>query len=592
AAKHIKAGLSTEDAKAKAFEDLTELSQNGSDLNAEYARLGGDRAVITGLSAQRKEFEALGINIDFESNSAKAEMEKYKAELRDKTGSVEHAKELLDAAEEGRKNSIQNIAGEMAKRMGKSDDDTINNIKNILSKADASTSFDDIKNKLSSSIKGVSADTIEKSLEANYSKFTKEVQYNQEITELQHALAAHKSYDKGIEMFNGKIGDALPEDVKAQIVQQMRNVYDVNLYSTNEDSLGFQMNQIIKQYSDGLDNAECKSKVDALKKKMTEEFSAHYESVIKQYGNAIREFNTAKKYREEMDAVYTMSMIGEVQHQREFHIEMNMDPTSNQLLINDSLLQKMHSNGDYAGAGVLMQQLIDGIKRHDYDTVNKLGFDAETVNKLKQWEQSGDYKRLDGIAGLGAFDAAHMGSLTDKMGGNSLSAVKAALAQLTRVAESKTRIERFRIAEQDAAQNETRCRADVKQVSEQIDLAFRGKEFDNLIGLIKDSNGKVAGDASSMRAALRDMLDAVGNGLSKNDDKVTEMIDQLIHLRDDNLDNPAITNVLDSYINAISRAEEANYHAERTLLLRDQISDLDSAIREILPKIKDFSGGK
>ena len=599
AAQMVQKGEATpEEAMAAAQQKVSAM--NLAEQAKEYAKLGGDRKLAAGLAGGLVEFAGAKNKIDW-ANKAE-ELHATEQELRvngKKLGSAKEIKVEL-AATEGKQNEfIQGIATAMAQALGKNDSADVKNIAKILSNADESTTFTDITKQVAGKLGISDVDQVGKSLETRYTDFVSgNLGYSSEIADLRTMIAAQNHLDKGEEMFRSKLGVDVSNADKAALMEVFRNVNDSNLYSTNENSLGYQKNKIIEKYADvgGLDNIECRKEVSDMEHRMKADLDVEMQRFEAKYASAIREHDIAQKYKQEMQAVDTMAIMTEIQHQREFHINMNMDVPSIQAVVNDSLIQKLHNDGDYAGAGMKLQQLVDAIKRHDNDAVTKLGFDDETIEKMKSWESQGLTKRLDGIAGLGAFDASHMGSTLVNMGGTSMEGMETALARLTSVAERKMIIEKFNVAAGAYAQQEAQARNIVKQVSNSIATTFTGKEFEDLYKEIAGMNKKAAGNAQEFADTLRATLDSVNEGRANiNDEWIQKNLTALRDFRSKKIEEPggmAIANTIDYFINGITQATVANDSMNMTNSVKNDISWMNSEINEILLKIKDWQGGK
>lgn len=596
-AENIKQGQSSEEARRNAEKSVGRL-RTGEAIE-QYKKMGGDEAYAVGLSKGFKEFKSAGIQIDFDSADSKKKLVDFEKQLRAKAkGGAQEISVKLNAELNSQHGFIQQLAGDVARGMGIGNDkEAVKNISKILEKTDEKTSFNDVVSDISRKL-GVQNDGVERALNANgYQDFvSKKMQSNNDIADLRAVLDAQECYDKGEEMFRSKIGNAVSAADKNEILTVFKNVNDANLSSTNPESLGYKQNQIIMKYEDGYEDPACKAEVEELKKQMDAELDNRLQKFDAKYAGAIREHDIAQKYKQEMGAVDTMAMMTEYQHQREFHISTNMDVPSVQTIFNDSLIQSMHEKGNYAGAGLKMQQLIDAIKQHDVPAAKQLGFDDSTVEKLAQWEAQGLDKRLEGIRGLGVLDAAHMGSTLVDMGGGSMVGMQTGLARLTSIAEQKIIIDKFNDAANAFANQEGNARNMVKQVANSIENIFSGSEWNALHGQIKDMNGRIVTNQSEFASALKATLESVNNGTKNIDDPIIQS--NLSALREfrakpENQNNMTIVNGTSRFLDyGIAQATTANDSQDLVNAIRNDISSLDAKIRENLAKLKGMQGEK
>ncbi len=590
---YMKKGDSYDEAQKKAYEDMLNVTTSGADVNEEFKKLGGASKVAEGLAKGLKEFADAGIKlIDFDSR--KDDIAKIESEIRaDAKGDKATIQAKLSNAKNKQSVELENYTAQIAKEIGMTDDASMKNIKAVLSNADQNTSFADIVGQISSKL-NIESVQAEKAMAANYSGFAQGVQFNQEVARYTAALEAREEFDKGAEMFRSKIGSGVPKADADAMIRHFNNVQDEDIHSTNEESLGYKINQIIQKYDKGMDDAACQIEVDQLSRRMKAELTEHIEQFGARNASAIREHDIAQKYKQEMEAVEPMSILKEINHQREHHISMNMDVPSVQTLINDTMLQEMHDKGNYRDAGIKIQQLVDNIISHNFEEAAKLGFNEDTIEKLKQWEAQGELKRLEGIRGLGVFDASNMGSVFDNMGGGAMSGMQTALARITSVAEKKVMIDKFGGAIENFLQQEASARASVKYVLNSIDNTFAGAEWADLYGKIKDMNGHTVTNEKEFTAALKETLRAVHDGKrTENDELVSTNMKALINFRSLHKGDRVIEDAVRMLQqDGMAKATAAVEHETNANALRNKKSSLESQIAEITLKMKPFADSK
>ncbi|MBO5229674.1 MAG: hypothetical protein J6B20_02675 [Clostridia bacterium] len=597
-------GLLTEKymAEGKSFEDarrdakLKTFNMNENEKQDLYNELGGDNKLADGLARGLKGLSGLDLDlgVDFKDEKIKQRLKKLESELRLKaqSGSDNIGTELA-AATEKQTNAINSMAYSMAQAMGKEGDEkTVKAIAKTLEKVEAGTAFESVVGKIADAA-GVDEKEAQKTAAIFMAQTTDSafVQNSHDMHALKAALEAAKLYEKGDEMFRGKIGDSVSAEDKQAILQIVADVNDEDYTSTNENSLGFKINAIIESYEGkgGLDNPACQAAIDAEKKRMKAMLDAKLKEFEARYADDIRRHDVSKKFVESKNAIDTMSMMTEYQHQREFHIGTKMDAMSVQVVVNDSKIQEMHNRGDYAGAGLVLQQVVDKVMQHDYEGAKSLGVDQDTIDKLRFWEQRGDTDRLNGIRGLGVLDAAHMGSTSAAMGGDTMLGMETAFAQVTSLAEKKIIINKFNAALEDAAHNEARARSEVNQILGQIETNFSGamwKELRNQLGVASES------DFTNL---LRDTMIAVNSGTSLKNEKVKKVTEAFEKFRDAHINDLAYQEQLGiakTFTLGIARANEANELSDRQDELNNGIKAQEGSLQEQMAKLKNLPGAK
>ena len=594
-AQQLAEGKSEEEAKTFAADRIDQLKKEGKNLAKEYDLLGGDKKLVDGVAGDLKEFRGLGLSLNFEDDAVKKAVMEAEQKLRAKTKNKANVEALLSEENKKEAQELKTTATSMLEAMKvEATEENIKSVQNILKE---SKSSEDMVKKISETL-GVDAGAVQFSEEQFVNLSSAREQRMAAIAEYQSVLEAYKLQEKGEEMFMSKIGPGVSTADKDRILEVFRNVNDENLASSNVNSLGYKLNVIIKENGGNMDDPKVRALMEAERNKMKAQLDTEFKAFGDKYGNEIRQYDTAKKFKEEMNAVETMSVMTEVQHQREFHIGTRMDTQSIQTVVNDSLIQDMHSKGDYAGAGLKLQMLVDCIKKHDIDEARNLGFDQQTVDKLAEWEKNEKTKaRLDGIRGLGELDAAHMGSITSSMGGGSWTGMETALAKLTAVSEKNILIKKFETALNDAASNEARARSQVSEVLNQIDATFSGEMWRNerILEIFAEKTGTMFENGQQFADKLTEALNAVNYGADKDDPNIKPYIEAFNAVQKEYLGQPGMEVLTDAarmFNNAIARADEANMWSTRQDEINHGIGSFKSELQEIMAKLKAFAGGK
>ena len=413
-----------------------------------------------------------------------------------------------------------------------------------------------------------------------------------DIAELSAALAASQAYDRSNKFISDNFGNfASPEDIKTAL-SALQNYQDTNLNSTNVNSCGYRIQHEV--YEAGLQGDDAAKAISRIKK----ELGAIADNVVgnfnAKYANEIREYSTAKKFAEEKLAAEAIGTATAIQEQREFHVNVNMDTTDVQMIVNDGLIQKLHAEGKFDEGGYKLQQLINAIEAHDYTTANKLGFDENTVNQLKILEEKGEAKRLKSIKELGEFDAAFL-STSDSMGGSSLGGIGAVVGQLTRIAENKIIMDKLDIYINDNLGKESQCRNAVEYAMKKIATDFKvgGKEWNDLLngklGTLMTENGQAITTQQQLAEEVGNIVKQVHEGtLSRDNQRVKDMENALNAVKAANLDNVVIANTIDLFTQGIANGTLANQYAENARLGRIQKSETNAGTQEALKKMKPF----
>ena len=597
-AQQLAEGKSEEEAKTFAADRINQLTNEGKNLAKEYDLLGGDKKLLDGVAGDVKEFRGLGLSLNFEDDAIKKAVMEAEQKLRAKTKNKANVEALLSEENKKETQELKTTATSMLEAMKvETTDENVKSVQNILKETNKYKSSEEMVKKISETL-GVDAGTVQFSEEQFVNLSSAREQRMAEIADYQSVLEAYKLQEKGEEMFMSKIGPGVSAADRDRILEVFRNVNDENLASSNVNSLGYKLNVIIKENGGDMDDPKVRDLMEQERNRMKAQLDAEFKAFGDKYGNAIREYDTAKKFKEEMNAVETMSVMTEIQHQREFHIGTRMDTISIQTIVGDSLIQDMHAKGDYAGAGLKLQMLVDCVKKHDVDEARNLGFDQETIDKLVAWEKDEKTKaRLDGIRGLGELDAAHMGSITSSMGGGTWTGMETALAKLTAVSEKNILIKKFETALNDAASNEARARSQVSEVLNQIDATFSGEMWrdQKILKIFAEKTETMFENGQQFADKLTEVLNAVNRGADKDDPKIKPYIEAFNAVQKEYLGQPGMEVLTDAarmFNNAIARADEANMWSTRQDEINHGIGSFKSELQEIMAKLKAFAGGK
>ena len=576
--------ISFHDAREKA-KQIAEENIGATSLEEAYNLAGGDAKYVNGVVNGVKGFENFTTvpPINWEDDSIKNQLNKIESDLQKRlaNGTVSLKAELEQISTK-QDTTVKDFKEVMHSELHfdneadkKAFDKVIDNCRN-----DPTMTFDKLLDKCVDILGSGKKASLEDALTKHQ---VMSVVHNDEISELKALLAASQAADKGKEMFLGKIGDFVSDADKEKIADAFRAARDTSAASTNPNSIGYRIEHEVNQNSNLSDDEKAKRREE-----ITYEVKANAEAVLKdfraKYENDMREYSAAKKYKEASSAVEAVAMVSELQNQRDYHMNVNMQVPDIQMIVNDGLIQKLHESGDYAGAGYKLQELVTAIKQHDDAKAIQLGFDEATIEKMKQLESSGQIARLKSIQELGEFDAAYMGNISDSMGGSGLAGMEAAFAQLTRVAESKTISEKFKIAADDFAHREAQNRAIVEQTLKKIESTMTGSAWEELAK-------NMGVDISKLSSTLTDAMSGVNKGTHSMAD-VKSVIDALTAYRNDSLDKPAIVETLDMVLGGFSSANLANEQCDQTNALRSKLSDLEGSLQDIMKKLKPLLGGK
>ena len=572
------------DLRKKAKQDAANLIRNLGSEKSVYNSLGGDEKYATALLNGHKEFAYASVPpINFDDDAVKQQIGKIETELRKQLakGTVS-IKAELETLTKNQDTQVQNLKEALTTTLSIDNDHDKRAVDKILddSRNDPTATTDKIIDKIVNILGSNKREIVERTV---VSHDVAARLHSDDISELKSLLAASQAADKGKEMFVGKIGNFVSDADKEKIADAFRAARDTSAASTNPNSIGYRIEHEVNQNSNLSDAEKAKRREE-----ITYEVKANAEAILKsfrtKYEDDMREYSAAKKYREASSAVEAVAMVSELQNQRDYHMNVNMQVPDIQMIVNDGLIQKLHESGDYAGAGYKLQELVTAIKQHDDAKAIQLGFDEATIEKMKKLESSGQIARLKSIQELGEFDAAYMGNISDSMGGSGLSGMEAAFAQLTRVAESKTIAEKFKVAADDFAHREAQNRAIVEQTLKKIESTMTGSAWEELAN-------NMGVNISKLSSTLTDAMSGVNKGTHSMED-VKSVIDAVTAYRNDNLDKPAIVETLDMVLGGFSSANLANEQCDQTNALRSKLSDLEGSLQDIMRKLKPLLGGK
>lgn len=595
-------GMTLAAAKSAAAVWVNDPARTPSQLNEEYARLGGDQKYVDGIAKGWKE---LGIQLNFDDPNIQDEIKRAESKFQMQVNlGADNLGQEIKKKKEAKEAKAGQYADEIARSLNLTDEKDKKVLTNILSNATSTTTREQLVSAISQKM-NLDSNSVAQTMQVHYSGYANDVQYaiSPEIEQLELAQKTAEAQVTAMEKFNSKIGANVSAEEKAQILEVWNNTYDTNEYSSNPNSFGAQKHKIILAYEQrgmSANSAECQEEIANLMNKMKVEAGQQLQAFINRNNAAISAHNVAKKYKEEMLSVDTVQMMDERQHQREMIMNVDMDYIANDTLIRDNMLRKMHEKGDYAGAGEKLQKLILDVQEHNWDEVESSGFDEATIANVKQWEADGTKEsadRLRGIMNLGRFDAANMGNTAFDMGGSTLMGMENALAQLTRVAEMGAYLNKQRATLNAFSAEEGEARTVVKHVDSMIQSTFNNAAFvKEFAGKITDASGKPITNGEELVAALRKNLDEANNS---NDNLNKSWIKNNMQVLDDFLElhytDPAYKEMIDSikgFQNGMDRARFANTRCDDMAIIKTNISQIGGELGEITSKIKAYTENK
>ncbi len=597
--------LTQSEAMERAKKDFA-AADKPADYYAEYNNLEfdgkkGDAALGAGLASGSSAFasvlETFGVKYEPEKASLLEALINQKATKSEKEIKVE-----ISGIETAQATAVTDIATKVAAGMGINKDNKkqFEKLEEIIAKSSSKDAlmaafareFSDnekAKKEPNALVKLLDGDNLFKNFAAGAAA------RNEELRQWQVAEDSRKLRNKGEDMLRSKLGTNVPKEAVDRLVDVMRNQQDANVNSTNEKSLGAALKRTIEEHKNNggkEDDEECLQKISAVKKQFTDALTREFRNITDNYGAQIRAFNTSKKFYEDMNAASTVALLTEKQNQREFHINMNMDVPAIQAVVNDSLIQRLHDNGDYVSAGIKLQQLIDSIRSHDVEKINSLGFDQETVDKLMSWQERGskqDLKNLEGIRGLGVFDAANFGSPYDNMGGDSISGMEATFARITTIGERKIVNEMHERAIRSYQEQEAEARSRIKSAIESMKTTFDSPAFGETLTFgFQDQNGNQITDTKQFAELFSQMTADYERGVVKaNSDFFKKNYEALQAARAEAIknDNQSMVNAFNIFFDATKDVVVASERSDLVDIGRNEIAMNNAKMNEDFKKL-------
>jgi len=592
-------GLTPERAKKRAQQNAehewNKISGNNDKIKEAMEKLSGGNldSIESRLSAMiSQDPSKFGIDFNSKENMDKAaEIEKITRTLME--NNEVFALEQKKNGDEGmRAEAVDQIAAQLASKFGiEPETDEYNQLKkNILDAGSKENMFDRIAGSL-----GVDKDEVKTSLKEANELLNKLDDLKQQIQMTNTAIAGRKLQDQGRKMLKDKLGDGVPAHVVNAYIEATRNS-NADLASANKNSVGYKLNQY-KQECEAKGVQMDEAFVNQIKNEALHNLQKAFDGVMSHAG-AIREYKMAKKYRDNYDSSASVAVITEKANQREFHMTMKMNTDSIALVHKDNLINTMHRDGNYMMSGILLQELVDAIRegnRAKAESLENNGkhFDKETIDKMFEWQQSGkesDQKLLDGIRGLGVFDATNLGSFLNDMTGTGLENMQASAARLFNIGEIKAIQGKVQLAMDNYSREEQKA---LDEISNAIADAknFNDHQFDNLIGKIRDMNGNRVNSVAELSGCLSSILTAgksdpgvVDVGFVKGNIKAL----QEFMAADENKNNKYLIDNVKSWLDGLNKIQPAHtasrnkdgqqtYYNELTAQINEQMKKLTGA---------------
>ena len=557
-----------------------DLAKDKVAMIADYVTLGGDDKYVQGVA---KGWNDLSVQLD--KNLAE---QTIKTMQQTAQNGMKAINDELKKAEAKRKGDIENLVDAFATdmRIDKTNKKKMSDLRNVLKNANNNTSYEDLNRALTNIADGDYV-SVNQALGNNYEKFAHDVQFNDNLKQLNLLKGAAKLYDDAGDKRITTIGALADTEQGKAMYQAWMNAHDDDLNSINETSLGYQKNKIIQEkYHGNKDNPDCVRELKQLESSIKGKLAADFDKFLHNNSESIRQFDTRKKFREEMHNLSGIGLLEQAQDERnKLFNALSVEMTD--LYVRDSLMQELKLKADYAGAGHKLIELIDAVTQHNDQIIDKLikeGFDQKSVDKLKNLEAKGDTEKMQNLRRLANFDATHMNNTSD-MGGGSLQGVEAILAQLTTVAEISQLKEKFLAALDVAKGQEGTERNRVDYMLENIKTTFNGEMFEGLVASMKDAGFKV-NNMDELKSVLEQNLKYANN--SQNDEQVKKVLDVMANFKVANKDNLNIVNAVSGYEGAIASAGLAEQKANYINSVNNDISKLNASIAETIKKLGAF----
>ncbi len=584
-------------AQTNANNKWNEINGNNDKLKQEMEKLSGGNldSIESRLSAMvSQDPSKFGIDFNSKENMEKAaEIERFTRVLME--NNEVFALEQKKNGDEGmRAEAVDQIAAQLASKFGinpDTDKEKYDQLKkNILDAGSKENMFDRIASTL-----GVDKNEAKTSLKEANELLNKLDDLKQQIQMTNTAIAGRKLQDQGRKMLKDKLGDGVSAHVVNAYIEAARNA-NADLASANINSVGYKLNQYKQQCeADGKQMDE--AFVNQIKNEAVHNLQKAFDGVMRHAGE-IREYKMAKKYRDNYDSSASVAVITEKANQREFHMTMKMNTDSIALVHKDNLINTMHRDGNYMMSGILLQELVDAIREGNRAKAESLEhngkhFDDETINKMFEWQQSGkesDQKLLDGIRGLGVFDATNLGSVLNDMTGTGLENMQATAARLFNIGEIKAIQEKVQLTMDNYSREEQKA---LDEISNAIADAknFNNHQFDSLINKIKDMNGNTVNSVAELSSCLSSILTAGKSNPNVVDSSfVKENVSALQDFiaADENKNNKYLIDNVQNWLDALNKVQPAHtasrnkdgeqtYYNELTAQINEQMKKLTGA---------------
>ena len=385
-----------------------------------------------------------------------------------------------------------------------------------------------------------------------------------------------------------KIGPEAAAAAKAELVAAWRNKTDVDFNSTNEHSAGYRKQRIIDEYKDkgGISNPECQRRLNEEQGRIDQEFDKAFNDFHNKWGDNIRQYDVAKTGREEVENLSVLSLLNEMQKNREnFFKALGMGSNEMQVILKDETIRKLHEAGNYAGAGDRMMQLVNAVRQGNDEMVSKLGFGKQLVSMVKKWKDTGDTKSLQKFYDWGRYDASHMCNGMNPMGGGTMQGAQETLAALTRLGEFKAIMEKIETYIRSAGDEESNARMVINRVSDSIPNMFNGMDWAD-IG-IKDMDGNLIKSQEQMNEILKQNLEAVASDASmRNNEWIQANLDALAKYRSVHKEDIHIVNNIDQYTQAVDYGVTAEKRSADVNAARTESARYSALIGDTLAKLQ------
>lgn len=552
-------GKDLNDAKTLATDDANAFKGNFGDA---VSQMGGDKALFDDLHAQ------------------------FESELNQKknlgTGGIEAE---LNKAKEKRENNLTTSAQNLGKLLDKTSTEDLAKIKNVLSHAKSSTSLDQLADKLGSQL-GMDVEQVKNLTRHDYEDVHSKLQINDNIELLTAAKKSIELDTSATKVVEDKLAGLAFNDKNA-VMTALNNANDMNLHSTNKDSVGYKLNQELANHNGDVNNPEYIKAAARIKQEAMDQCDAILREIATRNEMAIRGQDIINKTYQEFGSTRTMSTYTGYMKQREAIMSDEMDPYAHKLLVNDSMIRDMHSSGNYAGAGEKMKMVVEAVRRHDDEAISKLGFDQKTVETLNDWVKQGLDSRLDGIYKLGTFDHSFLSDGSYAMGGDTLNGVASAMTNVLRMAELKNLSGKFEVMVKNQSDIENSARNMVTQIRSEIESSINenAKWTEDLLnGAFKDASGKAINNAEELAAAVSEAMRTINEEGNDKANKpwIKDLLNGLNKAKSDHGDDYGAIGAIDNVLKGFDAAKRANIAFENSQNAQADKNSYDAMWRKIV----------